>query len=209
MKWNKKNIDKLEALVADKKTARQIGDVLNTSKNSIIGKCRRMGFKLNSLVSRGPKRKRPVYKSDRMVLSSIKKHTDSQGWGLEFDEIVEYTGRGPNSFDITWRSNTSGAVSQDQLYFGGRAARVGFDPASKLNVDTDHAAGETVEHYGYSAILQSNIGAGGGSQETFLDSLKGLRRFFLRAMSKSHGTCWVVTARDFNRNSHPVQNAII
>jgi len=92
MKWNKENTDKLKNLVADKKTARQIGDILNTTKNSVIGKCRRMGFKINSLVSCGPKRKRPALKSDRMVLSSIKKHTDSHGWGLEFDEIIEYSG---------------------------------------------------------------------------------------------------------------------
>lgn len=92
MQWNKENTDKLKTLVDDKKSARQIGDVLGVTKNSIIGKCRRMGFKLNSLVSCGPKRKRPVLKSDRMVLSSIKKHTDSYGWGLEFDEILEYSG---------------------------------------------------------------------------------------------------------------------
>ena len=89
MAWTKANIKKLKDMVADKKSANQIADVLDKSRNAVCGKAHRLGLVFDSLVR---VKNRPVLKSDRAVLAQIRKHTDHWGWGLEFSEIVEYTG---------------------------------------------------------------------------------------------------------------------
>jgi hypothetical protein len=91
MAWTEENIKKLKKLIKDKKSGREIADILGINRNAVAGKCHRLGLKLNSGLKMGPKKSRPVLKSDRAVLAQIKKHTDSWGWGLEFTEIVEFS----------------------------------------------------------------------------------------------------------------------
>ncbi len=92
MAWTEENVEKLKKLVADKKSGREIADILGINRNAVAGKCHRLGIKLNSAIRTGPKKRRPILKSDCAVLAQIKKHTDSWGWGLEFTEIVEFSG---------------------------------------------------------------------------------------------------------------------
>lgn len=91
MSWTDENIQDLKNMVADKKTAKQIGEAIGKTRNAVIGKCHRLGLQFNSLTNAGRKRVGPLLKSDKAVLAQIKKHTDAYGWGLEFTEIVEFT----------------------------------------------------------------------------------------------------------------------
>jgi len=66
MAWTKANIKKLKDMVADKKSANQIADVLDKSRNAVCGKAHRLGLVFDSLVR---VKNRPVLKSDRAVLA--------------------------------------------------------------------------------------------------------------------------------------------
>lgn len=91
--WNKKAKDQLEELILKGHTMREVSEIMGKTKNSIIGMCHRSGFKAVTKEKSGPKIKVGLTLiTDIHVLAEIKKHTDNQGWGLEFDEVSEYTG---------------------------------------------------------------------------------------------------------------------
>lgn len=96
MAWTDQEKDKLEELVLKGLNRRQIAEKMGKSKNAIIGRCFRMGYKVLSKEKSGPKKLKGglTLKSDIRVLAEIKKHTDGYGWGLEFEEITEFTGYG-------------------------------------------------------------------------------------------------------------------
>jgi hypothetical protein len=96
MTWNNQTISKLTQLVNEGKSSQEIADVLGITRNMVIGKAHRMGLKLKYIRVAVIKRPAPRLKADLTVLSAISKNTDKWGWGLEFDEIEEYTGFGTN-----------------------------------------------------------------------------------------------------------------
>jgi len=93
MAWTDQEVEKLIELIGANYTFKQIGEELGKTKNTIAGKCFRMQLKADKPIKSGPTRKNPaiLLKSDKKVLAQIKKHSDTWGWGLELDEIMEYT----------------------------------------------------------------------------------------------------------------------
>lgn len=91
MDWTEQQISELKELVLGKYTFTEIGKYLGKTKNSIAGKCHRLGLVSLSEVRLKPKQPGILLKSDKMVLAEIKKYTDKYGWGLEISEIIEYT----------------------------------------------------------------------------------------------------------------------
>ncbi len=82
------------------------------------------------------------------------------------DELVEATKAGETAFDVRF------ATTGDAAGFGGRLARERFDLTKNqalpeqnmgLNKDTAHPEGATVELYGYSLPLYSNVPSSGGT----------------------------------------------
>lgn len=51
--WTAENIELMKQLIDDKLVAREIGDILGTSKSAVIAKCKRIGLKLGDNNSRG------------------------------------------------------------------------------------------------------------------------------------------------------------
>lgn len=93
MIWTEQQVSVLKKLILAKYTFTQIGNRLGITKNSVAGKCSRLGIVSLSGITGNFSRKLPdiLLKSDKMVLVQIKKHTDKYGWGLEISEIIEYT----------------------------------------------------------------------------------------------------------------------
>jgi hypothetical protein len=92
--WTNNQINELKKLVSQGLTYNEISDRTDRNKNSLIGKCHRLGICPNKKINKAERRDgraKPLLKSDRAVLAQIKKHTDSWGWGLEFTEIVEFS----------------------------------------------------------------------------------------------------------------------
>jgi hypothetical protein len=108
--------------------------------------------------------------SDRLPVESTEGFPDRCALRIG-DEIVEATKAGETSFEV--RHATSG----DAAGFGGRLARERFDlttnqalPEQNMGLvkDTAHPEGATVELYGYSLPLYSNVPSSGGSLATDL-----------------------------------------
>lgn len=93
MAWTDGEVETLEMLVDENHTFGEIARKLNKTKNSCIGKAHRLGLQIKVVKKPGPKNMRPPKeKSDKIILGQIKKHSDKWGWGLELEEIMEFTG---------------------------------------------------------------------------------------------------------------------
>lgn len=91
MPWTDQQISELKNLILEKCTFTEIGNRLGKTKNSIAGKCHRLGLVSRSNTRLKPRQPDILFKSDKMIMAQIKNHTDEYGWGLEISEIVEYT----------------------------------------------------------------------------------------------------------------------
>lgn len=90
MAWTDDEISKLQQLFNQGYSHQEIMKALGKTKGSVIGKCNRLGLIVKKPKKTGPKQKITL-KSDKIILNLIKQKTDKWGWGLEADEILEYT----------------------------------------------------------------------------------------------------------------------
>lgn len=95
-KWTAEAEADLKRYVEKGYTSGEISDEMGITRNMVVGKCRRMGLQLKS--KRGSNKQMPINHVDKLVFMTIKNNTDWYGWGLEFDEIAEFTGL--NSRDV-------------------------------------------------------------------------------------------------------------
>jgi len=89
MAWTNDKIKQLETMVRNKLSLKEIANNMGLNRNQVAGKCHRLGLRIQSGMATGRK---PADKDCGIVMKMIRKHTDDYGWGLEFEEIVEYTG---------------------------------------------------------------------------------------------------------------------
>lgn len=66
-KWTPEKLRKLQSLVKENLTAREIASILRVSRNSVIGKLNREGLKLNGATGPRPKSRKPKEKPIRSV----------------------------------------------------------------------------------------------------------------------------------------------
>lgn len=91
--WTIEKKQTLRKLVAEGHTNNDLAKYFDKTPNAIIGVCYSLKLKPRlekekNLKSRGGK---PTTVNDHKIVRLITKHTDKYGWGLEFEEVVEYS----------------------------------------------------------------------------------------------------------------------
>lgn len=85
MEWTGEKLAILRDLIAKGKTASQIGDAMGITRNAVIGKCRRMGYRLMTPPTHvGP----TVWTPD--LIKRLKEMVDS---GMTATQISKHVGR--------------------------------------------------------------------------------------------------------------------